>query len=133
MLFHTWEFLVYFIIVYVVHLLIGNNKYWVVWLMVTSYVFYGWWNPWFLILIIGCTLANYFAVILMEKTGKRKLWLTFGMLASLAPLAYYKYTGFFAENRHFINCLKEGKQPMTNFADSVRTMELVDRIYHSQI
>ena len=45
----------------------------------------------------------------------------------------YKYAGFFAENRHFIDCLKEGKQPMTNFTDSVKTMELVDRIYCSQI
>ncbi len=45
----------------------------------------------------------------------------------------HKYAGFFTENRHFIDCLKEGKQPMTNFADSVKTMELVDRIYHSQM
>lgn len=45
----------------------------------------------------------------------------------------YKYAGFFAENRHFIDCLKEGKQPMTNFSASVKTMELVDRIYGSQI
>jgi predicted dehydrogenase len=45
----------------------------------------------------------------------------------------YKYAGFFGENRHFIDCLKHGKQPMTNLNDAVRTMELVDRIYHSQI
>ncbi|MCK4244840.1 MAG: Gfo/Idh/MocA family oxidoreductase [Candidatus Omnitrophica bacterium] len=45
----------------------------------------------------------------------------------------YKYAGFFAENRHFIDCLKKGKQPLTNFADSVKTMELVSKIYHSQI
>ena len=45
----------------------------------------------------------------------------------------YKYAGFFDENRHFINCLKERKQPMTNFSDAVKTMELVDRIYRSQI
>ena len=45
----------------------------------------------------------------------------------------HKYAGFFAENRHFIDCLKQGKQPMPNISDSVKTMELVDRIYHSQI
>jgi virulence factor len=45
----------------------------------------------------------------------------------------YKYAGFFAENRHFIDCLKEGKQPMTNFSDAVKTMELVDRIYRSEM
>ncbi|MDO9543351.1 MAG: Gfo/Idh/MocA family oxidoreductase [Kiritimatiellia bacterium] len=45
----------------------------------------------------------------------------------------FKCAGFFAENRHFIDCLKEGKQPLTNLADGVKTMELVDRIYHSEI
>ena len=45
----------------------------------------------------------------------------------------HKYAGFFAENRHFIDCLKSDKQPMTNFSDAIKTMELVDRIYHSQI
>lgn len=45
----------------------------------------------------------------------------------------HKYAGFFTENRHFIDCLKTGKQPLTNFSDAVKTMELVDRIYHNQI
>ena len=46
---------------------------------------------------------------------------------------YHKMAGFFAENRHFIDCVKEGRQPATNFSDAVRTMELCDRIYKSQI
>jgi len=41
---------------------------------------------------------------------------------------YYKYYGFYAENRYFIDCIKEGRQPMTNFADALLTMELVDWI-----
>jgi predicted dehydrogenase len=41
--------------------------------------------------------------------------------------------GFFAENRHFIDCVKSGKRPLSNLDDTVKTMELVDRIYHSQI
>jgi len=45
----------------------------------------------------------------------------------------FKWYGFYAENRHFIDCVKEGKQPQPNFADGFKTMELVDRIYHSQI
>jgi len=45
----------------------------------------------------------------------------------------YKYAGFFAENRHFIDCIKKGNLPLTNFSDAVKTMELVDRIYHSRI
>ncbi len=45
----------------------------------------------------------------------------------------YHIGGFYAENRHFIDCLKDKKNPMTNFTDACKTMELVDRIYHSEI
>jgi len=43
------------------------------------------------------------------------------------------YYGFTAESRHFIDCVKEGALPQTHLGDAVRTMELVDRIYHSQL
>lgn len=45
----------------------------------------------------------------------------------------YKHLGFFAENRHFIDCIKEGRLPETHFSDAVRTMELVDLIYASRM
>lgn len=45
----------------------------------------------------------------------------------------YQIAGFYAENRHFIDCLKVKKNPVTDFADAYKTMELVDRIYHSEI
>ncbi|MFC1718681.1 Gfo/Idh/MocA family protein [Candidatus Poribacteria bacterium] len=41
--------------------------------------------------------------------------------------------GFCGENRHFIDCVKENRMPDTNFADALKTMELVERIYRSQI
>lgn len=40
----------------------------------------------------------------------------------------YKFYGFYDQARHFIDCIKEGRQPQTNFADALKTMELVDRI-----
>jgi virulence factor len=46
---------------------------------------------------------------------------------------FFRVAGFYAENRHFIDCLKSKKSPMTNFADACKTMELVDKIYHSEI
>lgn len=45
----------------------------------------------------------------------------------------YRFYGFYDENRHFMDCLKENREPETNFADAVKTMELVDRIYASRI
>jgi len=41
--------------------------------------------------------------------------------------------GFFGENRHFIGCVKESRQPTSHFGDAVKTMELVEKIYNSQI
>lgn len=44
--------------------------------------------------------------------------------------AEHRVKGFFGENRHFIDCIRKGVQPSTSFSDAVKTMELVDRIYH---
>jgi predicted dehydrogenase len=41
--------------------------------------------------------------------------------------------GFFGENKHFIDSIDKGSQPMTNLRDATRTMQLVDRIYASTI
>ncbi len=45
----------------------------------------------------------------------------------------WKAYGGYDVNRHFMDCLKKKKQPQTCFEDAVKTMELVDRIYASQI
>jgi virulence factor len=45
----------------------------------------------------------------------------------------YKFYGFYGENRHFIDCVKQKQMPDTNFADAFKTMELVGRIYGNQI
>jgi len=39
--------------------------------------------------------------------------------------------GFLAESQRFIECIRTGDLPVTHLGDSVKTMELVDRIYHS--
>lgn len=44
-----------------------------------------------------------------------------------------KYYGFYDENRHFIDCIKEDRDPETNFEDAAKTMELINRIYYSQL
>ncbi|MEM1990380.1 MAG: Gfo/Idh/MocA family oxidoreductase [Candidatus Bathyarchaeia archaeon] len=44
-----------------------------------------------------------------------------------------KYYGFYDENRHFIDRIKEDKEPETNFEDAAKTMELINKIYNSQI
>lgn len=40
----------------------------------------------------------------------------------------YHWLGFWHESRHFIDCIKDGRQPSSNFADAVESMALVERI-----
>lgn len=41
---------------------------------------------------------------------------------------FYIYAGFQAKNREFIDCLKEKKQPSSNFSDALKTMEIAEKI-----
>jgi len=43
------------------------------------------------------------------------------------------YYGFFHQSRHFVDCIQKGQEAETCFRDAAKTMELVDRIYHSSI
>ena len=51
MLFHTWPFALFFAVVYAIFLALRGTRWWQLWLLIASYVFYGWWNPAYLALI----------------------------------------------------------------------------------
>lgn len=94
MLFHTWHFLIFFVIVYGVYLPLRRTRFYLYWLLAASYFFYGWWNPSFLLLILYATVVNFFCVVLMARSQRKKLWLGVGLVGALAPLFYYKYAHF---------------------------------------
>src|SRR6266403_3604577 len=100
MLFHTWVFFVFFLIVYSVFLLVRkNNQAMNLWLLIASYTFYGWWNPWYLLLLFGTSAIDYWMVLLMErKQSTRKLWLIISLVSNFGFLGYFKYSGFITEN-----------------------------------
>src|SRR5947207_10386341 len=100
MLFHTWVFFVFFLIVYPVYLLVRKNNRWMnLWLMLASYTFYGWWNPWYLLLLFGTSAIDYLMVVLMErKQSTRRLWLIISLVSNFGFLGYFKYSGFITDN-----------------------------------
>src|SRR5438067_5199940 len=100
MLFHTWVFFVFFLIVYPVYLLVRkNNQLMNLWLMLASYTFYGWWSPWYLLLLFGTSAIDYWMVVLMErKHSTRKLWLIISLVSNFGFLGYFKYSGFITDN-----------------------------------
>src|SRR5271168_4750431 len=66
MLFHTWPFLVFMLVVLPVYFALRHTKLWIPWLMAASYFFYGWWNPYYLLLVFYATVLDYFLVALMD-------------------------------------------------------------------
>jgi D-alanyl-lipoteichoic acid acyltransferase DltB (MBOAT superfamily) len=102
MLFHTWVFFVFFAIVYPVYLLVRkHNLLMNLWLMIASYTFYGWWNPWYLLLLFGTSSIDYVMVLFMDQSRSqriRKLWLIISLVSNFGFLGYFKYSGFITDN-----------------------------------
>src|SRR5690349_9760125 len=100
MLFHTWVFLVFCLIVFPVYLLVRKHNQWMnIWFLIASYTFYGWWNPWYLLLLFGTSAIDYWMVLLMErKQSTRKLWLIISLVSNFGFLGYFKYSIFITEN-----------------------------------
>lgn len=98
MLFHTWIFFAFFVLFYAVYLLCKNTKFREPWLLISSYVFYGWWNPLYLLLIVWSTLIDYAAVTFMERSGRKKLWLSLSIINNLFLLSLFKYGPFITDN-----------------------------------
>ncbi len=63
-----------------------------------SYVFYGWANPAFVLLMFGTTAVSWWAGNRMWRAGNdqraRKRWLWVGLVASLGALGFFKYFNF---------------------------------------
>ena len=99
MLFHTWTFLCFFVIVLGGFFALRKTSLWVHWLLLASYVFYGWWNPYYLGLILYSTALDFVAVRMMDRPSARKrLWLWLSIINNLSLLFFFKYADFFINN-----------------------------------
>ena len=67
-----------------------------------SYLFYAWWNPWFVLLMIGSTIIDFLCgkIIFNSDHEKphRKIGLLISIAANLSILGFFKYGNFFADN-----------------------------------
>jgi len=65
------------------------------WLIVCSFIFYGWWNPAFCFVLAASILFNYMISLLLDRTKSRPklchLILASGIALNLAALVYFKY------------------------------------------
>ena len=102
MLFNSLEFLVFFLIVFVLYWMLQNNfKIQNILLLVASYIFYAWWDWRFLSLIIISSCIDYIAglqIFNANNQKQRKVWLYISLIANLGFLGVFKYYNFFAES-----------------------------------
>ena len=76
------------------------------WLLLTSYLFYGWWNPWFVLLMFFVTVVNYACGRLLARPGatsrQRRAAVTAAIVVSLGLLCFFKYCGFLQTNLNHV-------------------------------
>src|SRR5437016_9259044 len=97
MLFNSFQYWIFFLIVvtlfYSVPFRIGKLL-----LLGASYVFYMWWDPRFIVLILTSTVVDYFLGIFLERAAgyRKKLLLVVSLVVNLGILGFFKYYDFFA-------------------------------------
>jgi alginate O-acetyltransferase complex protein AlgI len=75
-------------------------------LLAASYVFYGWWNPYFIVLMLAVTVVNYLCGRVIghpRATARiRYVAVTCAICVSLGALAFFKYFIFFETNLNHV-------------------------------
>lgn len=102
MIFNSTPFAVFFVLIFLLYwfplrkkLLLQN-----IFLLLSSYLFYAWWDWRFLSLILLSSLTDYWVGRQLGKAEdekKRKIWLGLSLFVNLGILCTFKYFNFFAD------------------------------------
>jgi alginate O-acetyltransferase complex protein AlgI len=103
MLFNSFEYLIFLPIVFLLYWFVFNKhlKLQNLFLLIISYVFYGWWDWRFLTLIAFSSLIDYNIGLQLDQAKalkKRKALLYISILVNLGFLGFFKYYNFFIDN-----------------------------------
>lgn len=103
MLFNSFEFAIFFVLVFAIYwFALGKKRVAQNYLLlVSSYVFYGWWDVKFLLLIVFSSLVDFYVSKKLEEEERpkhRKMLMGTSILVNIGLLGVFKYFNFFAEN-----------------------------------
>jgi alginate O-acetyltransferase complex protein AlgI len=103
MIFNSLPFVVFLVLVFALHWLplSRSRRHQNVVLLLGSYVFYGWWDPRFLLLILFSSLVDYFVGLRLAATNDpvlRDRWLLTSVVVNLGTLFFFKYFNFFVDS-----------------------------------
>lgn len=98
MLFNSLEFLLFFPLVLAIYYVL-NYRLQNVWLLLASYIFYGWWDWRFCSLLLISTLVDYSCGLsISHYPRKKRLWVSISILTNLGILGFFKYYNFFVDS-----------------------------------
>lgn len=103
MLFNSFEFLIFLPAVFLLYWFVFKPLKWQnLFVVAASYLFYGWWDWRFLILIAITTFCSYASGLLIQKYAgrrtRRRIVCATNILLNLIILGIFKYLNFFGEN-----------------------------------
>ena len=103
MLFNSFTFVIFLPTVFLLYWFVFNKnlKLQNFFLLIVSYIFYGWWDWRFLSLIFISSMVDYIVGLSIYKTddsSKRKRLLLISMFVNLGFLGFFKYYNFFADS-----------------------------------
>ena len=122
MLFNSLDFGIFLPLVFIFYWILNRQlKFQNLFLLIASYIFYGWWDWRFLLLIIFSTIIDYTIGLLLEKERKiirKKTLLWTSIFVNLGFLGFFKYYNFFLDN--FISAFSFfGSEINTNSLDII--------------
>src|SRR5512137_2674846 len=101
MVFTTHIFLFYFLPLFLLVYFSLPRAWRNLWITVASYVFYGWWEPWFVCLMMFTTVMDFVWGKVITRQGatdaQRKLAVAACVVTNLSFLGFFKYYMFAAE------------------------------------
>ncbi|MBF0142363.1 MAG: MBOAT family protein [Magnetococcales bacterium] len=106
MLFNSYPFIMNFLPIALIGFLwigsCGHHRMAMLWLVLASSFFYGWWNYKYLPLIFGSIIFNYAIgrILIVEgmPASRRLAAMQFGVVVNVLLLGFYKYSNFIVDN-----------------------------------
>jgi alginate O-acetyltransferase complex protein AlgI len=98
MIFSSWLFACFFIVVFGVCWVLPSRRGRHVFLLIASYAFYMSWNAWLISLIVGSTVLDFAVGRLLDRSDsprRRRLLLAASIVGNMGVLAVFKYADFF--------------------------------------
>jgi alginate O-acetyltransferase complex protein AlgI len=119
MLFCTFNFLVFFVVVFGLYWSLPWAKARVWLLLVSSFFFYACWNKWLALVVGVSTALDYLLALGMDRPGARertrRLLVAVSVVANLGLLCYFKYANFFLESFYdTFGWLRDHDKPLLN-------------------